>query len=241
LTSKTAAIVHPSILHAPAGPVADRKPGVSRSMHYERATLISGVNRGGRARIRGEDGQTELTSGQRSNRVLKQHGVGSDASLKEKLGADDFGRCYRMNMESNMGWSARFATIVRHGQDDGTDVIDPGPLSVPGWKQDQYYALWETLIRTRVREVRFNHDWQFSNGCTYEFAVAFDTRIPTLDFDGAELNPYAAVEMVQKAVVTLKEDGFDTTKIQKHLELMQSVVSIRLPEQGSSIQDRPSV
>jgi hypothetical protein len=210
-------------------------------MHYERATLISGVNRGGRARIRGEDGQTELTSGQRSNRVLKQHGVGSDASLKEKLGADDFGRCYRMNMESNMGWSARFATIVRHGQDDGTDVIDPGPLSVPGWKQDQYYALWETLIRTRVREVRFNHDWQFSNGCTYEFAVAFDTRIPTLDFDGAELNPYAAVEMVQKAVVTLKEDGFDTTKIQKHLELMQSVVSIRLPEQGSSIQDRPSV
>lgn len=171
---------------------------------------------------------------------MEQHDVKSDAALKEKLGAEDYGRYYRTNMESNMGWSARFATIVRHGQNDGTDVIDPGPLSVPGWKQDQYYALWETLIRTHVREVRFNQDWQFSNGCTYEFAVAFDNRIPTLDSEGTELHPYAAVEMVQKAVASLKEDGFDTTKLQKHLELMESLVSMR-PEQGSSYQDRPSV
>jgi len=183
---------------------------------------------------------SELTSGRRWNRVLEQNGVGSDAALKEKLGAEDYGRCYQINMESNKGWSARFVTIVRHSQNDGTDVIDPGPLSVPGWKQPRYYAFWETLIRNHVREVRFNQDWQFSNGCTYEFAVAFDAHIPTLDSEGTELSPYAAVEMVQKAVASLKEDGFDTTKLQEHLQRMESL-SIKLPEQGSSYQDRPNV
>ena len=91
-----------------------------------------------------------------------------------------------------------------------------------------------------MREVRFNQDWQFSSGCTYEFAVAFDAHLSTLDSEGTELSPYAAIEMVQKAVAGLMEDGFDTTKIQSHLQLMQSVVSIGL-EQGNSDQDRPSV
>jgi hypothetical protein len=167
---------------------------------------------------------SELTSGQRWNLVLKK-----------------YERYFQTNMASNKGWSARFVKIVRHGLNDGTEVIDPGPLDVPDWKGDQklYYAFWETLIRNHVREVRFNQDWQFSSGCTYEFAVAFDAHIPTLDSEGTELSPYAAIEMVQKAVASLKEDGFDTAKIQNHLQLMQSVVSID-PEQGSS-QDRPSV
>lgn len=185
---------------------------------------------------------SELTSGQRWNRVLEQHDVRTNAALKEKLGDVEYERCFQTNMESNKGWSARFVTIVRHSQDDRTDVIDPGPLDVPDWKKDQnlYYAFWETLIRNHMREVRFNQDWQFSSGCTYEFAVAFDAHIPTLDSEGTELSPYAAIEMVQKAVANLKEDGFDTSKLQKHLQLIQSVFRTG-PEQGSSDQDRPSV
>jgi|HubBroStandDraft_5_1064220.scaffolds.fasta_scaffold171649_1 hypothetical protein len=184
---------------------------------------------------------SELTSGQRWNLVLKKYDVKTNAALKEKLGDAEYERYFQTNMASNKGWSARFVKIVRHGLNDGTEVIDPGPLDVPDWKGDQklYYAFWETLIRNHVREVRFNQDWQFSSGCTYEFAVAFDAHIPTLDSEGTELSPYAAIEMVQKAVASLKEDGFDTAKIQNHLQLMQSVVSID-PEQGSS-QDRPSV
>jgi hypothetical protein len=185
---------------------------------------------------------SELTSGRRWNRVLDEHSVKTNAALETKLGKAEFERCFQMNMESNKGWSARFATIVRHSQNGGTDVVDPGPLKVPDWKaQDLYYAFWETLIRNHVREIRFNEDWQFSSGCTYEFAVAFDAHIPTLDSEGTELSPYAAIEMVQKAVASLKENGFDATKLQKHLQLMQSVASIRLPEQGSSYQNRPNI
>lgn len=187
-------------------------------------------------------GSSELTSGRRWNRLLDEHSVKTNAALETKLGKAGFDRCFQMNMETNKGWSARFAKIVRHGLNDGTEVIDPGPLKVPDWKaQDPYYAFWETLIRNRVREVRFNEEWQFSSGCTYEFAVAFDAHIPTLDSEGTELSPYAAIEMVHKAVAGLKEDGFDTSKLQKHLQLMQSAASMKLPEQGSSYHDRPNI
>jgi hypothetical protein len=185
---------------------------------------------------------SELTSGQRWNRILAQHDVRSSAALKDKLGAAEYEHCYQMNMETNKGWSARFAKIIRYGQNDGTEVIDPGPLKVPDWKaQDPYYAFWETLIRSHVREVRFNEDWQYSNGCTYEFAVAFDERIPTLDSEGTELNHYEAVGLVRKAVIDLKEDGFDVTKLREHLQRIESLLSIRLPEQGSPYQDRPNI
>jgi hypothetical protein len=183
---------------------------------------------------------SELTSGRRWYRILEQHGVRSNPALKGKLGEAEYERAYQMNMDANKGWSARFATIVRHSHDDGTEVIDPGPLTVPDWKkQDPYYAFWETLIRHHMREVRFNQDWQFSNGCTYEFAVALDERIPTLDSEGTELSPYEAVELVRKAVANLKGNGFDVAKLQEHLKLIESLLSIRLPGQGSPYQDRP--
>jgi len=183
---------------------------------------------------------SELTSGRRWNLVLEQHGVKTNAAMKEKLGSAEYERFFQTNMADNKGWSARFATKVRLRHDE-TDVINPGPLYIPDWKGDQklYYAFWETLIRNHVREVHFNQDWQFSSGCTYEFAVAFDAHLPTLDCEGTELSPYVAIEMVQKAVASLKEDGFDTTKLQEHLQRMESLVSF--PEQGGSIQDRPSV
>jgi hypothetical protein len=182
---------------------------------------------------------SELTSGRRWNRVLEQHGVKSDAALQVAVGEAESKRLSRMNMESNLGWSEKFANIVRYSQNEGTDVIDPGPLYVPGWQQPQYYALWETLIRTRVREVRFNQDWQFSNGCTYELSVALDARIPTLDYEGTELNPYEAVDRVRKAVANLKEDGFDVAKLEENLQRIESLLSI--PVQGTSYQAQPNL
>ena len=180
---------------------------------------------------------SELTSGRRWYDALRQHGAKSNSALKEKLGEADYQLCYQRNMDANKGWAERFAAIVRHGQNDGTDVINPGPLSVPGWGQDEYNALWEQLIRTRVREVRFNRNWQFSNGCTFEFAVAFDAGIPRLDSQGEELDPYAAVALVGKAVAGFEKEGFDVEKLQRNLERLKSLLNFPPPDQATSCID----
>ena len=132
---------------------------------------------------------SELTSGRRWNRVLEQHGVKGDAALQVAVGEAESKRLSRMNMESNLGWSEKFANIVRYSQNEGTDVIDPGPLYVPGWQQPQYYALWETLIRTRVREVRFNQTGSSVMDAHMSFLLRLTLVSPRLIMKGPNLTP----------------------------------------------------
>jgi len=68
---------------------------------------------------------------------------------------------------------------------------------VPGWDQPEYLAFWEELIRTRVKAVRFNKNWEFSSGCTFEFVVAMKSDIPTLDAEGNEINFKTAVTSIE--------------------------------------------
>jgi hypothetical protein len=177
---------------------------------------------------------SELTSGRRWYEVLRQHSVKNSSDLKRKLGEADYQLCYQRNMDANKAWAERFAAIVRHSQSGGTDVINPGPLTVPGWGQDEYNALWEQLIRTRVREVRFNRNWQFSNGCTFEFTVAFDAGIPRLDSEGEELDTYAAVALIREAVAGLEKEGFDIEKLQRNADSLESLLNFVPADQPDS-------
>lgn len=105
---------------------------------------------------------------------------------------------------------------MRQAQTDGTPVITPAPFEVQEWGQPEYLAFWEELIRTRVRAVRFNRNWEFSNGCTFEFVVAQDAGVRTLDVAGKPLTPRAAAALIQEAIKQFAD--FDTTKLQDHLK-----------------------
>jgi hypothetical protein len=182
---------------------------------------------------------SELTSGRRLYVALGARGVTSEDELKERLGKEQYGEWRQKNvMNINKSWASKFANFVRHSQNDGTLIINPGPLSDPKWGQDEYLAFWEELIRTRVREVRFNQNWQFSNGCTFEFAVALDASIPTLDSHEYELGADEAVESVEKAAAELEREGFDVPKLRTNLERLRLLTKLPSAHRASNLPGR---
>jgi len=160
-------------------------------------------------------GSTELTTGRRLYDVLREFGLPTAAALKEKQGRDAFTtRVWNPNCSAAL----RFAEEIRRSCQSRTLVITPAPFTAPGWTQPEYLAFWETLLRTRIQQVWLNRNWQFSNGCTFEFAVAVDAGLPTADHDGHALSVDRAIDLMTGAIATLKSENFDTSSLEVNLE-----------------------
>jgi hypothetical protein len=164
---------------------------------------------------------TELSSGFRLYEAMREHKAHTLDEL-EKLDR----KIYKDVKKANEQAAKDFATKVRAKQTDRTLVINPAPLSISEWGQPEYLAFWDELIRTRVKEIRFNENWQYSNGCTYEFTVALDEGgIVMLGPDGNTLGPDKAIADVRAVVQWLEDEGFSEAyeKLRKNLERLQQV------------------
>src|SRR5712692_11811851 len=163
---------------------------------------------------------SELTTGLKLYEAMKNKGVTSRAALEEKLGKE----WVKLNIFGVNEKSANsFAQSVRHTLSDKTMVITPAPFSAPGWSQPEYLAFWETLIRTRIKAAWFNRNWQFSNGCTFEFAVAQDAGLHTFDAEGSLLELHRGIQLVAEAGRLLEADHFDTAKLRENQSHLQKI------------------
>jgi hypothetical protein len=161
---------------------------------------------------------TELTSGLRVYSAMRDCGVKTVAELKERKGPG----WYTENIwDANLRVGAEFAAGIRANLGGKPLVITPGPFSAPEWTQQEYLAFWEKLIRTRIGAVWFNLNWQYSNGCTFEFSVALDAGLEMFDHQGRRLDRQAAVQLIEAAIHSLRGDGFDVTKLCENLARVQ--------------------
>jgi hypothetical protein len=161
---------------------------------------------------------TELTTGLRLYDAMQECGVKTVAELKQIKGKD----WYTANIwDANLRVGSEFASRVRVNLGGKFMVITPGPFSAPGWTQPEYLAFWEQLIRTRISSVWFNLNWQYSNGCTFEFAVAVDAGVPVFDHEGHALDVREGAQLVDAAVRTLMKNGVDVTKLRENLNRLQ--------------------
>ena len=163
---------------------------------------------------------TELTSGWRAYTLLDRHQAGSQQELRELLGEDP----HRSQLlDRNMEEAGRFARRLRERLE--TLVITPAPFEAPGWTQAEYLDFWEELIRTRVAAVWFNEAWEYSNGCTFEFAVARREGLPTFDAHGRELSLERGIALVDAAIQRLRADGKEPGRLPTHLDLLKALRS----------------
>jgi hypothetical protein len=171
---------------------------------------------------------SELSSGFRLYKELRSHKLKSDTELKRVLG-DDW---YKKNIwNKNVDSANAFASSIRRAR-KGEVVITPAPLKVKDWGQPDYTAFWDELIRTRVREVHFNKNWEYSNGCTAEMVGALDADIPAFDADGNRIHLETAISRVQSAVEELLKGELDTQKLEinfHHLISLRSQSSLTTP------------
>lgn len=157
---------------------------------------------------------SDLTTGQRLYRVLREQGLRNVASLRKLLGDEG----YRARVtDENVAAANAFARRVSEQLGDSL-VIAPGPFEAPGWGQFEYLEFWATVLRTRVRAVFFNDGWQYSNGCSYEFVVAHETDLAMCDARGEPLDVAKGVELLTAAIRTLEAESFDVTVLKKNLK-----------------------
>jgi hypothetical protein len=164
----------------------------------------------------------ELTSGRRLYDALREFHVKTADELKQLKGKE----WYTANIwDANVKSAQDFAAHIREKIGAKTLVITPAPFSAPGWTQPEYLAFWEQLLRTRISSTWFKSDWQYSNGCTFEFAVSTDAGFPTLDHRGNALGVRQAAELIDAAIRDLDSSQFDTTKLRENLARLRPVSS----------------
>src|ERR1043166_3912847 len=167
---------------------------------------------------------SDITTGKRFYyEVLKTHGVRSEDELKEKLGPDEFKRVQTDLIQFNVARGVEFAEKLR--ERGLINVVTPGPYFAKGFDQQHYLYLWEWFIIKKIYEARFNFDWEYSNGCTLEFAIASRKGIPRLDHEGNRIELESAIERVEATVAELRANGFVIPKLEHHLGLMKAILS----------------
>jgi hypothetical protein len=160
----------------------------------------------------------ELTTGRRFYELLRRHGARSKQELKRRLG-DAYERAWRDLMEENLAHGRTF--FHKMHSDGHRNLINPGPFYARGWEQEHYLYLWEWVIVHSCREVRFNSGWNYSSGCTLEYAIGLRKGIPRLHPDGGPLDAPEAVAEMEAALRDLDSSGIDAPDLRVNLQRVQ--------------------
>jgi hypothetical protein len=92
---------------------------------------------------------------------------------------------------------------------DPRPVIDPSSFDPGDWTQSDFRCFWGKVIERFVAEVVFSDGWEFSNGCAYEFLIAWRHRIPTCDASRQPITSIQAARMIDLAAEALQRHGLD--------------------------------
>jgi hypothetical protein len=165
---------------------------------------------------------SELTSGLRAFNEMRKRRVKTSAELKDKLGSEWFPKIFGPNIEL----ANKFAESVRRAEDGKMLVITPAPLKVEDWGQPEYNGFWTELLHSkRIESVRFNEDWQYSNGCTTEFVEAHAAEVHTLDVNRQIITRDVAIELIAAAIKKFAD--LDTSLLQQNLDRLVATRTLR--------------
>jgi len=168
---------------------------------------------------------SELTTGKRLYDLMREAGVRDVAALKVVLGEDGF---QRRLWDPNFAEALDLTRQVRE-RSGGELVLTPAPLVIRGWTQPEYLTLWETVIRTRIKKLFFGDGWEYSNGCAFEFSVAWDAGLPVCDAEGHALSIEEGAARITRAALELEAEGFDASGLRAALERL----AVRMPGKAS--------
>jgi hypothetical protein len=110
----------------------------------------------------------------------------------------------------------------------GELLIEPAELPFfEDWSQADYYCLWAQVISRFTKGVIMSHDWEYSNGCVFEFRVAIQTQITTLDDALQPLSVTYGIDAIARAVQEVERQGSTATFLRSELrELCELTVSV---------------
>lgn len=165
---------------------------------------------------------SDVTTGRRLYfEIYPRFGVRSDEELKDKLGPEGYKRVQAELIAWNVARGIEFTEgLRRRGL---TNLVNPGPLVGRDFDQQHYHYLWECVILKKIGQSYFNEGWEYSNGCTLEYAVSHRKGIPRFDHLGRELTLEEARRRVESAVSELAAAGIRSATLESNLTLIREL------------------
>ncbi len=167
---------------------------------------------------------SDITTGKRFYfEFLLSHRVRSDEELKQQVGEEKHKELKNELIQANVDRGLGFTEKLR--ERGLTNLVNPGPFFARGFDQQHYLYLWEWVIIKKIYQVYFNENWQYSNGCTLEYAIATRKGIPRFDNLGNDLPLAQAIPMIEAAADELKAQGLIVSKLEHNLTLLKGLVN----------------
>jgi hypothetical protein len=146
-----------------------------------------------------------ITSGRRLAQWIGSRNIEFDPSHPE-----NYAEFQREVLEPNCAHAQDIISKLR--KEFSTVVIDPTALKdIDGWTQDDYRYLWARVIKRYATTVVFIDGWQYSNGCSYEFLVSYQSaedHCPlVLNENLKPLTIDQGLTLIRTAITELKEAG----------------------------------
>jgi len=162
-----------------------------------------------------------ITSGMRLARWLKSRNVEYDPSHPE-----NYAEFQREVLEPNCEHAQEIISNLRTKFPNV--VIDPTALKdIDGWTQNDYRYLWGKVIEQYATTVVFIDGWQYSNGCSYEFLVSYQSatdHCPLVLNEKLEpLTLEAGLLLIKAAINELNEAGLSTEFLKRVAEQLASI------------------
>jgi hypothetical protein len=94
----------------------------------------------------------------------------------------------------------------------GRPVIDPTRLGpIAAWEQPDYHEFWVRVIQRFAETVVLADGWQYSSGCSLEFAAAVVAGLPTLDATLQRLPVDSGRRLLEQAAGELDAAGLSSS------------------------------
>ena len=103
-------------------------------------------------------------------------------------------------------------------------VIDPSAIPpITGWKQEDWRFFWGQVIERYAAAALFVDDWQYSNGCVYEFWIAHKQGIPTMDEQKRSLQLEQGVGLITESSAEMRRHGASTDFVEQVLRDLEQI------------------
>jgi len=163
-----------------------------------------------------------ITSGMRLARWLRSRNVEFDPSHPES-----YAEFQREVLEPNCEHAQEIIGNLRTKFPNV--VIDSTALKdIDGWTQDDYRYLWGKVIEQYATTVVFIDGWQYSNGCSYEFLISYQSasdHCPSvLDENLKPLTLEQGLTLIKAAINELNQAGLSTEFLQQIAGQLASTV-----------------
>lgn len=110
------------------------------------------------------------------------------------------------------------AVVQRLRREVASPVIDPTAIPhVPAWSQPDWLAFWEAVIERFAQSATFLDGWQYSYGCTQEYAFARRLGMPTYDERGQVLASGTACQLITGAIAEIRRRRGSTRQLEQAL------------------------